>query len=65
MKCMDIQKQLTADGTIAHQWWCWGGTNQDFQFVAQTDGTHRIVARHSGKSRPQGGAVDIGAYEYR
>jgi len=48
-KCVDVQKSSTSDGAVVHQWWCWGGANQDFEFVPAGGDSYRIVARHSGK----------------
>lgn len=48
-KCLDVNGYSFDDGAPLIQWSCWGGANQQWQFVATSDGYYRISARHSGK----------------
>jgi hypothetical protein len=46
-KCMDVTGVSTAPGALLHQWSCWGGDNQKFQFTA-VPGGYKITVKNSG-----------------
>ncbi|MEJ2852310.1 MULTISPECIES: glycosyl hydrolase family 95 catalytic domain-containing protein [unclassified Saccharothrix] len=48
-KVLDINGASTADGAKVIQWTSSGSANQQWQFLANPDGSFRLVARHSGR----------------
>ncbi|GLW09451.1 hypothetical protein Misp01_45800 [Microtetraspora sp. NBRC 13810] len=49
-RCLDVSGVSTADGAILHQWSCINGQpNQEWTFVATSNGYYTLRASHSGK----------------
>ncbi|MEV1241579.1 RICIN domain-containing protein [Nonomuraea sp. NPDC050022] len=56
-KCLDVAGVSTADGANVHQWTCINGqANQEWNFVATSDGYYTLRATHSGKCLDVSGA---------
>ncbi len=72
-KCLDVEggSNATANGARIQQWDCLGGANQQWQLIANGDGSYRILARHSGKALdviggvgPSGNGVKVQQWDY-
>lgn len=46
-KCLDVAGISPSPGAALHQWTCWGGANQAFQFTP-VNGGYTITPKHSG-----------------
>jgi len=46
-KCLDVAGISTTSGALVHQWDCWGGPNQKWQFIPTDDGSFEIESMNS------------------
>lgn len=47
-KCVDVDGISKNQGALVHQWDCWAGPNQLWDFSANSDGTYQITSVNSG-----------------
>ncbi|MEU6261555.1 RICIN domain-containing protein [Streptomyces sp. NPDC047043] len=60
-KVLDVSDAATANGAGIIQWTPTGGTNQQWRFLPEPDGSFRIAARHSGELLDSPGGSGQGA----